>query len=64
MYDSQNEARNIERGFALGHKNVHSLRQGVDQHEPRQPSPKQEIPARLKDAIDAEGECKSAPQPR
>jgi hypothetical protein len=36
----QNEARNIERGFSLGNKNVHFLREGTNQHEPRQPSPK------------------------
>jgi hypothetical protein len=31
---SQKEARNIERGFAPRHNNVHFLRDGTDQHEP------------------------------
>jgi hypothetical protein len=31
---SHKEARNIERGFTPGHKNVHFLREGTDQHEP------------------------------
>jgi hypothetical protein len=42
VFDSQMEARNIERGFAPGHKNVHFLRE--DTNQPEQPSPKQEIP--------------------
>jgi hypothetical protein len=40
MCGSQNEARNNERGFAPGHKNVHFLREGTDHHEPQQPSSK------------------------
>jgi hypothetical protein len=27
VFDSQQEARNIEKGFMLGHKNVHFLRE-------------------------------------
>jgi hypothetical protein len=41
VFGSQKEARNIERGFALGHKNVHFLRENTDQ--PEKPSPKHEI---------------------
>jgi hypothetical protein len=33
VFGSQKEARNIERGFALGHKNVHFLREDTEQHE-------------------------------
>jgi hypothetical protein len=61
---SQKQARNIEHGFTSGHKNVHFLRQGADKHELHQPSSKHEIPARLKNAIEAEGECKSALESR
>jgi hypothetical protein len=43
VFGSQKEARNIERGFTLGHKNMHFLREDVDQLE--QPSSKQEISA-------------------
>jgi hypothetical protein len=38
---SQKEAKNIQHGFTLGHKNVHFLREDTDQ--PEQPSYKQEI---------------------
>jgi hypothetical protein len=31
VFSSQKEAKNIERGFALGHKNVHFLREDRDQ---------------------------------
>jgi hypothetical protein len=31
-FDSQQEAKNIERGFAIGHKNVHFLREEPEQH--------------------------------
>jgi hypothetical protein len=43
VFDSQKEARNIESGFAPGHKNVHFLRE--DTNQPEQPPPKQEISA-------------------
>jgi hypothetical protein len=58
---SQKEARNIERGFAPGHKNVHFLREDTDQ--PEQPSPKQEISAEFKEAIEAEGDFTSRTRP-
>jgi hypothetical protein len=54
IFDSQKEARNIERGFAPGHKNMHFLREDTDQ--PEQPSPKQEILAEFKKPIKAEGD--------
>jgi hypothetical protein len=58
---SQKEARNIERGFAPGHKNVHFLREDMDQ--PEQPSPKQEISAEFKKVIEAEGDFTSGTRP-
>jgi hypothetical protein len=64
IFGSQNEARNIERGFAPEHKNVHFLREDIDQPE-EQPLPKQEISAQLKKAIKAEGDfTKLALDPR
>jgi hypothetical protein len=54
IFGSQKEARNIERDFALGHKNVHFLREDTNQLE--QPLPKQEISAELKKAIKAKGD--------
>jgi hypothetical protein len=53
-FGSQKEARNIERGFAPGHKNVHFLREERNQLGP--PPPKQEIPAEFKKAIKVEGD--------
>jgi hypothetical protein len=43
VFNSQKEARSVERGFAPGHKNVHFLREDAEQHEQAQPSSKQEI---------------------
>jgi hypothetical protein len=54
IFDSQKEARNIECGFALRHKNVHFLTKDMDQ--PEQPLPKQEISTEFKKAIKAEGD--------
>jgi hypothetical protein len=51
---SQKEAKNIKRGFTLGHKNVHFLREDINQLE--QPPPKQGIPAEFKKAIEAKGD--------
>jgi hypothetical protein len=33
VFNSQQKARNIERRFALGHKNVHFLREDTEHHE-------------------------------
>jgi hypothetical protein len=41
IFGSQKDAKNIERGFAPGHKNVHFLRE--DTNQPEQSSHKQEI---------------------
>jgi hypothetical protein len=35
VFGNQKEARNIERGFALGHKNVHFLRENTYQESNR-----------------------------
>jgi hypothetical protein len=56
IFDSQKEARSIERGFAPGHKDVHLLREDAYQHEQAQPFPKQEISAEFKKVIKAEGD--------
>jgi hypothetical protein len=37
VFGSQKELRNIERGFHLGHKNMHFLREDTEQHEQVQP---------------------------
>jgi hypothetical protein len=58
VFASQKEARNIERGFAPSHKNVHLLREDTEQHEQEQPSSKEEISAEFKKAIEAEGDFK------
>jgi hypothetical protein len=54
VFVNQKEARNIERGFAPRHKNVHFLREDTDQLE--QPSPEQEISAEFKKGIKTEGD--------
>jgi hypothetical protein len=54
VFSSQKQARNIERGFAPGHKNMHFLRE--DTNQPEQPSPKQEISAEFKKTIEDEGD--------
>jgi hypothetical protein len=56
IFDSQKEARNIERGFTLGHKNVHFLRESIEQHEQEQPL--KETSIEFKKAIEAEGDFK------
>jgi hypothetical protein len=59
VFDSQKEARNIERCFALGYKNMHFLRE--DANQPEQSSPKQEILVEFKKAIEAEGDFTRLP---
>jgi hypothetical protein len=58
---SQKEARSIERGFALGHKNVHFLREDAGQHVQVQHLSKQEASVEFKKAIEAEGDFKRVP---
>jgi hypothetical protein len=62
IFDSQKEARNVERGFVPEHKNVHFLRENAE-HE--HPSSKQETSAGFKKAIQPEGDfAKVALDPR
>jgi hypothetical protein len=56
VFDSQKEARSIECILAPGLQNVHFLREDADQHEQVQPLPKQDILAKFKKAIEAEGD--------
>jgi hypothetical protein len=58
IFGSQKEPRNIERGFTPDHKNVHFLREDIEQHEQEQPSSKREISVEFKKAIKAEGDFK------
>jgi hypothetical protein len=58
-FDSQKKARNVERDFAPGHKNVYFLREYTNQSE--QPPPKQEIPVEFKKSIEAKGDFTRLP---
>jgi hypothetical protein len=58
VFGGQKEARNIEHDFALGHKNVHFLKEDTEQHEQEQPSSMREISAGFKKAIEVEGDFK------
>jgi hypothetical protein len=53
IFGSQKEARNIECGFAPEHKNVHFLKEDLDQSE--QPSLKHETSPEFEKAIEAKG---------
>jgi hypothetical protein len=59
--DSQQEARKIERGFTPGHKNVHFLREELEQHSTSIGQHKVEAPSECKRAIEAKGEFKKVP---
>jgi hypothetical protein len=54
LFGSQQEARNIEKGFAPGHKNVHFLREQPGQ-QGVEPS------TECKKSMEAEGEFKKVP---
>jgi hypothetical protein len=58
IFGSQQEPRNIERGFTRGHKNVHFLREEPEQHNTSTGQHKVEAPVECKKAIEAEGEFK------
>jgi hypothetical protein len=53
IFGSQKEARHIEHGFILEHKNVHYLREDTE-HE--QPSPRSETSTEFKKAIQTKGD--------
>jgi hypothetical protein len=54
VFGCQQEARNIGKGFALGHKNMHFIREQQEQHE-AQP------PMECRKFIEDEGELKKVP---
>jgi hypothetical protein len=60
MFGSQQEARNIEKGFTSGHKNVHFLREDPEQHNHTTFTDQQkaETPVECKKAIEPKGEFK------
>jgi hypothetical protein len=61
VFGSQQDARNIEKGFTPGHKNVHFLREELEQHNTFAGPCKAEAPTEHKKAIKAEGEFKKVP---
>jgi hypothetical protein len=58
VFISQKEARNIERGFTLDHKNVHFLMEDTKQLEQVQSSSRQETSVEFKKAIETKGDFK------
>jgi hypothetical protein len=61
VFGSQQEARNIDKGFTPGHKNVHFLREDLEQHTTYANQHKAEAPTECKKAIEPEGEFKKVP---
>jgi hypothetical protein len=61
IFSSQQEARNIEKGFALGQKNVHFLWEDPEQHTTFAGQHKAEAPVECKKAIEPEWEFKKVP---
>jgi hypothetical protein len=61
IFVSQQDARNIKKGFARGHKNVHFLQEEPEQQSTFAGSHKAEAPAERKKAKEAEGEFKKVP---
>jgi hypothetical protein len=61
IFDSQQDAKNIKKGFAPSHKNVHFLLEEPEQHITFASHHKAEAPAEGKKAIEAEGEFKKVP---
>jgi hypothetical protein len=53
IFSNQKEARHIEHGFILEHKNVHFLR---EDREHEQPSPRPKTSTKFKKAIQPEGD--------
>jgi hypothetical protein len=60
-FGSQQDARNIEKDFTPGHKNVHFLPEELEQHNTFTGHPKSEALAEYKKVIEAEGEFKKVP---
>jgi hypothetical protein len=61
VFSSQQDARNIEKGFAPCHKNIHFLRKELEQHNTFVSPCKAEASAEHKKVIKAEGEFKKGP---
>jgi hypothetical protein len=58
VFGSQQEARNIEKGFAPGHKNVHFLREESKRRSTSIGNYEEEALAKYKKSIEVEGEFK------
>jgi hypothetical protein len=61
VFDSHQDVRNIEKGFTLGHKNVHFLQEESEQHQQSPCHLRAEAPTEYKKAIKADGEFRKAP---
>jgi hypothetical protein len=61
VFGSQQDAKNIEKGFVPDHKNVHFLCEESEQHNTSTSHHKAEALAKYKKAIEAEGEFKKVP---
>jgi hypothetical protein len=57
-FDSQQEARNIDKGFTPGNKNTHFLREDPERHTSFAGQHKAEAPIECKKAIEPKGEFK------
>jgi hypothetical protein len=55
---SQKDARNIELGFTLGHKNVHFMREELEQYQQQASSTDHRASTESKQDIEADGETK------
>jgi hypothetical protein len=58
VFKSQKEARNIEQGFTLSHKNVYFLREEAEQYQQIEYPIKQEASIEFKNTIKAAGDFK------
>jgi hypothetical protein len=61
VFASQQDARNIEKGSAPGHKDVHFLREEIEQYNTSTIHFKAEAPTEYKKAIEPKGEFKTDP---
>jgi hypothetical protein len=63
IFDSQKNARNIEQGFAPGHKNVHFVREEYEQYQQPACPNNAEAPTEFNKAIEGDGEFKKVALP-
>jgi hypothetical protein len=61
VFGSQKDARNIEQGFALCHKNAHFVREEHEQYQQQACSTDPRALVESKQAIEADGETKKVP---